>query len=205
MEALGTLTLDDYLARLASGDAVPGGGAAVAITAAQAVALLSMALHISSKGTMNTADNELVAKLGKARARFLDLATEDGVVFGGVMACYKLPNKSNTEKTVRKTHLQVALKGAAGVPLEVLTELKTLYPIMETIADHAKPSIASDVALAVQLVDAAVKGACYNVRINLKYLEDAAFRDHTENTLATLTDGRRELRKALIKKLTAHF
>lgn len=203
--ALADQTLETYLDRLASADAVPGGGAAVAVTAAQAAALLSMVIAITDKERAKPETREAIAALARARARFLELGTEDGQAFGAVMDVYKLANTTDAEKRDRKTRLQSALKGAAAVPLTMLEELNALHPIMRTIADAAKPSIASDAALAVQLVDSAMKGAMYNVRINLRYLDDLAFRKATLDRLQRLTVERRERRKALMKKLTAHF
>lgn len=196
--------LDRYLAELASDRPAPGGGAAVAVTGAQAAALLSMCLNVTgeaAKGLSQMGRKELLKELDAARAKFLDLATEDAAAFSAVMDAMKLPNKTDTEKLARATAMQAALKVATDVPLRTMELLGELFVHAETLIPAVKPAVVSDAGIAVLLADAGLKAARLNVRINLKYLKDAPFIRATEDRVEELLLDKKAKRKDLLSQV----
>jgi formiminotetrahydrofolate cyclodeaminase len=176
MSRVADMTWEQYLQGLASGDATPGGGAVAALTGAQVAALLSMVITISARRAPQGQDVSALEALAGSRSRLLELATRDGAAFARVIAASKLPNVRAEERALRAAALEGALRAATEVPLEVMAEVAALWPALENVAGSAKASVASDAAIAFELYGAALSAARYNVRINLRYLEDEGFR-----------------------------
>jgi formiminotetrahydrofolate cyclodeaminase len=176
---LNSVELDAYLGRLASAAATPGGGAAVALTGAQGAALLSMVCNLSRGERYAGARAELDAVNARCEQgirRLLDLATEDAVRFEAVIAAYGLPRSAETERAGRTAAIQQALRGATQTPLAVLDEARELLRHCGDLARLGNPSLASDLGIAVHLLDACVRGARLNVLINLRQIPDPDFR-----------------------------
>ena len=183
-----------YLERLAAMDAAPGGGAAVAISAAQAAALLAMVMRIT-----NVDDREGLARLDERRRELLALAQKDGEAFDAVMAAMKLPRATAPERTARATKLDAALKGATNVPLAVMDVVAQLFDAAENVIKFSKPTVVSDAGIAVELLMAAMKASRFNVMINLKYLKDEAFAALALERMNDAMSGKKERRKEMVK------
>lgn len=197
-------TIDAYLADLASAAPAPGGGAAVAVTGAQSAALLSMCLNVTgdqAKGLSAMGRNELAKELEAARRRFLELADEDARAFSAVMAAMQLPNASDAERLARATAMQAALKIATEVPIQMMELLGDLFVHAEALIPAVKKTVVSDAGIAVLLADAGLKAARLNVRINLKYLKDAAFTSATEERVDDLLLDKKAKRKDLLSQV----
>ena len=89
-------TINDYLARLASREPTPGGGAAAALHAAQGAALVAMVARYTT-GTKYEQHAELVTRIISSAdglvAQALRLADADQHAFQGVIDAYKLPDR----------------------------------------------------------------------------------------------------------------
>jgi len=174
------LTLTEFLERLASADPTPGGGAASAIAAAAAASLLSMVARLSSgKGGDDTLLARLVALGDTERAAMVELANRDAVAFETVMQAMRLPKGTDVERERRQAAIQQALRGASDVPLEVASRGVTLLEASTALAGAGSLSAVSDVAVAALLAHAAVHGALFNVRINLRSIKDASYSART--------------------------
>ena len=106
-------TLDAYLERLASSDAVPGGGSAAALTGAIAAALVAMVGRILTtpiEGFVSRADH-LRSELNEARRR-------DEDAYAAVVAAQALPKRDAVESAARRRALEGALERAADAPLQ---------------------------------------------------------------------------------------
>ena len=98
MSEIKKLSLDDFLDKLASRDATPGGGSAAAVMGAQSAALTGMVCNLTI-GKAQYADveadmQELLEKSEDLRKRLTAMIQEDVEVFGQLMACYRLPKDS---------------------------------------------------------------------------------------------------------------
>lgn len=198
MDAIKSMTSEEYLTRLASGDATPGGGAAASLTAAQGAALLSMALRVS--GVTDAEGKGLLTKFDAARARFLALATADGQAFERVMQAYKMPRLTDEERVARKVAIQEGLKAACEPPLSVMKEAFSLLKESVWVVQHSKPSVVSDAAIAVHLLWAALVTARYNVWINIKSIDDADVKLSFEEHVVHLMYEGKKLRRRLAKE-----
>ena len=160
-------SLDSYLQRLASADAVPGGGSAAALIGAIAAALVAMVGRI---GAAAPAD---VPELADAlRAHLLDARARDEEAYTAVVAAQALPKGNDTERGARRQALDGALKGAAEAPLRTATLALGVLELVEQLLDLSMGALVSDVACAAEFAHAAVSACGYNVRINHRYMRD---------------------------------
>lgn len=174
-----TMTIERFLEALAARQSMPGGGAAAAITGAQAAALVSMVINFTLGNTRYAAvEDEMHGYLTTSetlRQEMSDLADRDIEAFNAVAACYAMPRNTDTEKSARTAALQDALKGATEVPFVLAEKCLELLRLIEPVAAKGNVNVVSDAATALYLVQAAFHSALINVNINLKSLKDAAF------------------------------
>jgi len=174
------LPVKDFIAKLASDTPTPGGGSAAALSGAMSAALLSMVLQISLKKKNDAEEvkkiKEIIEECNKTAKRLTLLIDEDALAFDKVMEAYKMPKKSIEEKNERKKAIQLQLKSASLVPLEVMKNVKKLFSYFDFVIMHTLKSTISDVGTALLLADTSIKSASYNVDINLKSLKDNDFK-----------------------------
>jgi formiminotetrahydrofolate cyclodeaminase len=173
------LSLTEYLAQTASGSPVPGGGSSAALNAALAAALIEMVanLTIGRKG-FETVDAEMrsVAQHAAAlRAKLTADIDRDCNAYSQVLAAFKLPKSTESEKARRSEAVQEAFKEAARVPLEVARDAVALMDLGRTVVARGNPNAASDGAAGVLAARMAALTAAYNIRINLGSIQDATF------------------------------
>jgi formiminotetrahydrofolate cyclodeaminase len=186
---LESLTIEDYLAQLASNAPTPGGGAAAGLTAAQGAALLAMAANLTrGEKFASIADqmSEVADLCDRSRERLVALTSRDAAAFEGLMASYKLPKGSEVEKKHRKSEIDKGLRDAATVPLEIIRETAALIGPATILAAAGNSNLVSDVGVALHLMNAAVESARMNVLVNIRYVKDTVFSTGTANEMNTL-------------------
>jgi formiminotetrahydrofolate cyclodeaminase len=164
---------------IASPDPTPGGGTASAIAGAMGTALLTMVSGLA-KSKNNTDDEKAALEAARLaleplRAELMRLADADSEAYGQVMAAYRRPKASDDDRAARTTAIQAALRQATVVPLDTLRTCAAAMPLAAQVAEAGNRSAASDVGVAIGLLEAAAAGAEANVRINLSGLKDDVF------------------------------
>lgn len=176
-------TVQQFLDALANSEPTPGGGTAAAITGAMGASLLTMVTGLAKSKTNTEAEKAALAQarepLGAIRDRLVRLADDDTAAFNEVMAAYRLPKASDDEKAARSAAIERALQRATSVPLDTLRECVKGIEMALVVATNGNRSAASDVGVAIGLLEAAAAGAEANVRINLGGLKDDAFKSAT--------------------------
>ncbi|MCR4399008.1 MAG: cyclodeaminase/cyclohydrolase family protein, partial [Firmicutes bacterium] len=167
----GSLTLDEFLDRVAAGTPAPGGGSASALAGAVGAALSSMVANLTI-GRAKFADRETAMRrilegADRARSELTQLIEEDMRAFDRVMEAYRLPRGTPEEAAARKEAIQGALKGACECPLRVMRLSLECLMLAEEAAAGGNPNAVSDCGVSGLLLRAAVEGAGYNVLINL--------------------------------------
>jgi glutamate formiminotransferase/formiminotetrahydrofolate cyclodeaminase len=166
---------EPFIEQLAAPSATPGGGSAAAAAGAMAAALGTMVASMS-RGKKAYLQHE--AQLSSALARLAQLREElkagidaDAESYNQVMAAYRQAKTSaNGDQAIES-----ALKGATMVPLETAERAREVVEIATALLPITNPNMASDLAVAIALGNAAVRGALSNVEINLGSLKDATF------------------------------
>jgi methenyltetrahydrofolate cyclohydrolase len=173
------LTIQSFLDALAARQSMPGGGAAAAITGAQAAALTSMVINFTLGNPKYAAvEADMQAYLQQSetlRAEIAGLADRDIEAFNAVAACYAMPRTTDAEKAARSAAMQTALKGATEVPLVLAEKCLALLQLIQPVGAKGNPNVVSDAASALYLASSALHSALVNVNINLKTIKDEEF------------------------------
>ena len=168
--------LSAYLAEVAAGTPVPGGGSVAAVVGALAAALGEMVANLTL-GREKYVDVEASLRpvrdrLTALRTSLLDAAAADESAYQSYRDAAGLPRTSDREKAVRTDAMQQALIAATDVPLGVARSAREVAEILQSVAREGNPHVRSDAALGALLAEAALRGALLNVRGNAAMLAD---------------------------------
>jgi len=173
------MPIEAFLARLASSDPEPGGGAAAALAGATGAALVSMVANLTlGKEKFAEAREEMERARSRAeslRAALLAAIDQDAESFRRVMDAYRLPRQTEEEKAARKQAIQQALHEATAAPRQVVLLCREVAGWSRAAAEKGNPQVITDAAIAGILAEAAAQSAALNVRINLGPIGDPAF------------------------------
>lgn len=173
------MSLEGFTTALASGEPTPGGGGAVAVAAALAASLSAMVVRLSVDRPRYEQHAELHAEAlsasDAARARFLELADEDARAYAAYRDARRLPHATDSEEHARQAATRGAARLAATVPLAIVQACHHHIDLVERLAGRTNVAAASDLDVAVLLLDAAARGAAANVLVNLAAVEDESF------------------------------
>ncbi len=128
--------ISDFLARLADRVPAPGGGAAAALHAAQAAALLGMVARYST-GERYAKHKRIIERIitetDELRSTALQLAEGDAAAFTAVTDAYKLPKDIDKAKAARSAAITKALIGAGKPPAEVIAAARVAVELAEEL------------------------------------------------------------------------
>lgn len=183
------ITVRDYVAKLGSGEATPGGGSAAALVGALAAALGEMVANFTREKPGWVQIESVLLELTAHRQALLDLTDRDAEAYAGVRAAYALPRTSEVEKAARVEAIQQALQAAAQVPLAVITEVCAVVALLPVLLEHGNRNLISDVGVAADFAQSALRCAWLNVEVNLALITDeqyqAAVRREMETSITT--------------------
>lgn len=203
------LSLQQFLAALASDAPTPGGGTAAAIAGAMGASLAEMVAHLTLSKEKYAASHEAVRPIAEAgagaRGEFLDLAREDSGAYDEVVAARRMPKGTEEEKAARFRRIAVANRNAAEVPMRTARAAVRLLAALPELAEKGNPNAASDVGAAALLLDACVEGALLNVGINLSGIEDSNFVADMQAETAILQEQSQRLRSQVVALVRGRF
>jgi len=194
-------TLREFQDALTSSDPTPGGGSAAGVALGQAAALAVMVSDLTlSKDSLQ--DGWTISEKVKLVAiplldEGLELATQDSDAFDAVVASFRLPKATDDEKASRRDSIRSATLGAAEVPFRTASKALDLLELLPELAEKGNPNAASDVGVAGLLASAALKGAVFNVEINLESLPESYGVEMRESLPNIVEKGRIYSRKCM--------
>jgi len=172
------LGLQAYLNRLASAEPTPGGGSAAAVVGALGAALVAMVARITlgnpKHAPVHADALDLVAQADGLRAQLVAAGPADEAAYLAVVAAQALPRASAEERGARTQAVQLALAGAAEAPLAAAALAMELTVLCERAAALGNSHLMSDVACALAFAEATLTAAVANVRVNDRFITDAA-------------------------------
>ena len=185
-----------FLDAVAQPTATPGGGSVAALAGALGASLGQMVAGLSRKKKSQSAFveplSEAVVDFQAASRGLAEVIDRDAASFESVMAAYKLPQGTPEELRRRGDAIELALQGAARVPLEVAHKAAEVFERLRQLESISSPSMLSDIRVGRLMAAAAVRGALENVAINLESITDSAFsgrvRAEAESLLARVTE-----------------
>ncbi|EGO65891.1 cyclodeaminase/cyclohydrolase family protein [Acetonema longum] len=194
-------TVQGFITELASDSSAPGGGSVAALSASLGGALAIMVCRLTVNSEKHAAvHTEMAAVLNQAQAvtasltRYID---EDTQAFNQVMAAYKLPKATDAEKQARSQKIQESTKQATILPLQVAEEALKVMELAAKTLEYGNPHAASDAAVAGLMAYAGLRGALYNVAINLPGIKDQAFADNVRAKAAAVRQQADKLNQQL--------
>ena len=169
------LSCGEFAAKLASKDAVPGGGGASALAGALAAALGSMVgeLTIGKKKYENVQDDllRLGERAAALREELLSLVDGDAEAFLPLSKAYGIPKGTPG----RDELLENCLKDAAAVPFRVMELCEETLTLLSEYAEKGSRLAVSDAATGAALAEGALRGAYINVRVNTALMKDREY------------------------------
>ena len=188
------LSITDLLDAFASNQPVPGGGSAAALAGAVGASLLIMVAGLPKTRHGTHEEREaLTAAAGRLRPLRDELASlidRDSDAYTSVITAYRLPKSTEPEQAARRDAIATAMRSATEAPLATMRACERVMREAETVSSGGAPSAASDVAVAIELVKTAARGAALNVDTNLATLND-------EEYVARVSQERRDLEQAI--------
>jgi methenyltetrahydrofolate cyclohydrolase len=178
----------EWLAAVGSDAPAPGGGAAAAMTASTAAALVEMVCSLTIGKPAFAEYEQHVTQVRdtarELRETALALADHDAAAFTALMAAYRLPRETNEHRAERTAAIQAASLRAATVPLEIAATAAGVAGLAAQLPGRSNPRVLSDVGVAAACADAAIVSAAINVEVNLASLTDAGVRVTLSDRLA---------------------
>ena len=212
-KGLSDITVTEFSDLLASDAPAPGGGSVAALCGSLAAALGSMVANLTYNKKGYKEHNEkmnCVAKDMQIRRReLLNLIDEDTNAFNIMMAAMKAQNaakKGTDAKAIAEAdkNMDEANKYAISVPLQVMEKIYALLPNLKVVGEFGNINAASDAGVGALLVQAGVKAAGLNVKINLKnFAKDDLFYGKTfdaMNKILAVVDNEAEEILAIVDK-----
>lgn len=167
--------IPEFLAALASPEGTHGAVSAAAVAGAMGASLLQMVATLPQTLPEDDDDRAALASAAAALVRmqeeFLEtIETETAVK---LFAARNMPHTSEAERVRREDAIQLALRAAADVPLEVMRLCVDGLQHAARVAGHSPRAASADVELAVALLVTAFNGARSSLEAKLPSLTDA--------------------------------
>lgn len=174
-----TVPCNEFVEVLASKAPVPGGGGASALVGAIGTALGNMVGSLTV-GKKKYADVEeemwaLKAKADQLQKDLLHLIERDAEVFEPLAKAYGLPKTTEEEKAEKARVMEIVLKDACSVPMEIMEKCCEAIDIIVEFAAKGSALAISDAGVGVAFCKAALKGASLNVYINTKSMANKEY------------------------------
>ena len=181
-------SLTAFAARLASKDAVPGGGGASALAGALAAALGAMVGNLTvGKKKYAEVEQEMLVLTERAESlsrKLLRAVDEDAAAFEPLSRAYSLPKDAPDRDDV----LEACLRRAADAPMRILRLCCEVIELQEQFAAKGSVMMASDAATGAVLAWGAMYGAAINVKVNTKLMQRRDYADEVNREVDTLVD-----------------
>jgi formiminotetrahydrofolate cyclodeaminase len=198
-------SVGDFAELVAASTPTPGGGSVAAYCGVLGASLGQMVCNLTiGKQKYAKAEprlREVKSELERLSARMRELIAEDAASFEAVLHAYRLPKETGAQKTERTTQIQVALRGAVAVPFETAQRGFEVLRLLGELAEIGSPNALSDVAVGAQLAQAAVRGASYNVGVNLDSIADRESANRTREQMTVMIERSKAIAEQVEAKL----
>jgi len=189
----------DFVDEVSRDTPAPGGGSVSALAGGLGAALAAMVANLSvGKGEYDDRYEELCEAADQAQVlkdALVRGVDEDTQAFDAVIAGMRMPKDTPAEREVRAAAIQEGYKAATLVPLTTVEQCRDALRLCQRMVRMAPEEMMSDVGTGALVARAGLIGAAYNVRINLKSIEDETFCQEMQGRLAGLVEEGESLAK----------
>jgi formiminotetrahydrofolate cyclodeaminase len=183
-------SIREFLAALSSAETAHGAVSAAAVAGAVGTSLLLMVTALpktrSDSATDRTALISASTALGSLQEQLLETIETETVV--KIYAARNMPQVSVIQRTEREAAIQLALRAAADVPLEIMRLCKLGLQEARTVAERCPRAAAAEVELGVTLLRAGLSGARSNLEARLSSLTDVLYTTGIVEEIARLSE-----------------
>lgn len=179
------LSIYEFLQRVDSPTATPGGGSVSALAIAQGISLIRMVAHLTipKKKFLELTETikldymSRISALEEIKLIVMELIEKDTLAFNRIMDAYKLPKTTQDEKNIRDEQIRQATIQATEIPLETARYALRAMELAEPTLTYANKSAISDFGVGINLLFSGLKGAILNVKTNMHQFSDAEVAD----------------------------
>lgn len=184
------ISIPDFLTAVASADGVHDAVSASAVVGGIGASLLLRVAAIPKTRSKSVDDQasfiDVSTALSGVQEQLMEaIETETAVK---IFAARNMPQTSERQRTERQAAIQLALRAAADVPLEIMRLCDSGLKLAETVARHSSRAASADVQLAVALLHAAFCSARASFEAKLSSLTDTRFITSVVDEIARLSD-----------------
>ena len=169
-------SLSNFADELSSDSPAPGGGSVSALAGSMSASLSSMVanLSIGKKDFIkqNKKINQIACDAQVLKKDLLFLVDEDTKAFDMLMAAFRLPKKTDEDKSYRQSQILKMSKHVTDIPFQTLKKSKELMDLSNSTLDIGNKNCISDAGAASEMAYSCAYGAYYNVKINLIDLKE---------------------------------
>jgi methenyltetrahydrofolate cyclohydrolase len=193
MSQIGFVTqtsLGDFLTVLASAEDAHATVSAAAYAAAMGTSLLVQAAALP-KTKSDSIDDRAVLVKSMAALRVVQeqlietIETETAVK---IFAARRMPQASQMQRREREAAMQLALRAAADVPLEVMRLAVEALTHAEMVAARSRQAAWRDIQFAVECLRVGFDGARVNLESKLSSLTDVVYTQSVIDEMSTLSE-----------------
>jgi|ACXJ01.1.fsa_nt_gi formiminotetrahydrofolate cyclodeaminase len=171
---------DEFLERLASPTAAPGGGAASAAVSVIAASINAMVSGITMEKKSYSAFREMMSEIknrSESAAKDLrKLMKDDETAFNLIVSAWKMPKGTPDQIQERNKKMNEAIRQAVAVPWKIAQKSMVILQDSLLISRHGLKSAITDSMCSAEFSASAIRGVLQNVAINIKDA-DADFRE----------------------------
>lgn len=180
----------DFVDEVSRDSPAPGGGSVAALSGALGAALGTMVANLSTSKAGFEEHNEKLAEIAKkgqfTKDELVKAIDDDTSAFDEVIKAMRMPKDTDEEKNKRNIEMQKGYQSATLVPLKTVENCRNALDICKQISEIMDEGMASDVGSGALMANAGAISASYNVRINLKSINDKKFSSDTNKKLNRL-------------------
>lgn len=199
------LSLQGFANATSADSPTPGGGSVSAYLATLGASLSTMVANLSihKKGYEDKYEefNRAAIEGNALSQELILLVDQDTQAFNEIITAFRLPKLTPEDKKKRKKAIKNATITAIEVPLKVAETAVKILPITQLMVEHGNPNSISDAGVGALCVEAAVKGAVLNVKINASTLEDEELKKDYFQKADFLTNQCSELSSIILAKV----
>ena len=203
------LQVVDFINEVDKKSATPGGGSVSALASGLGIALTKMVGHLTVgkkkfralENDVQDEFNDILDTFKTYKEELIELIDKDTEAYNLVMAAFKLPKETESEKEFRASEIEKATLVAIETPYRIAVLSLEALKELDTILENCNKNTLSDLGVSALLLYAGLEGALLNVKINIPGLSDQeVIQEYNTKVKAMLFDGS-ELRKDILEKV----
>ena len=171
----GSTSIRDFLRAVAAVEEPHGAVSVAAVTGGLGTSLLLMAAALPQTRSDSVDDRmrllEAAVALNDVQEQLLETVETETAV--KIFAARNMPQADASQRSQRQAAIQIALRAAADVPVEVMRLCARALTHAQTVAAHSSRAASADIELAIELLRSSFKGARSNLEGKMSSLTDA--------------------------------